>query len=60
MTAQEITRALGGHWHGSYGMARCPAHSDKTPSLAVRDGDGDKLLTYCHAGSSVTFGSSPT
>jgi len=28
--------------------ARCPAHDDKTPSLAVRDVDG-KLLLHCFA-----------
>ena len=38
MNAQEITKALEGHWHGSYGTARCPAHEDKTPSLSIRDG----------------------
>ena len=50
MTAQEITKALGGQWHGDSGMARCPAHEDKTPSLSVRNGDGDKLLTHCFSG----------
>ena len=24
MTAQELTAALGGRWHNSYGTARCP------------------------------------
>ena len=48
MNAREITRALKGHWHGSYGMARCPAHDDRTPSLSIRDGN-DRLLTHCHA-----------
>ena len=33
---------------GQY-VARCPAHDDKTPSLAVRD-NGDRLLVFCHAG----------
>ena len=49
MIAREITKALHGRWHGSYGMARCPAHVDRTPSLSIRDGD-DRLLTHCHAG----------
>ena len=53
MTAETLTKALGGRWHGSYGTARCPAHKDKTPSLSVRDADGEKLLTYCHAGCSA-------
>jgi hypothetical protein len=52
MNAQDITKALGGHWHGSYGTARCPAHEDKTPSLSVRDAEGDKLLTHCFSGCS--------
>ncbi len=49
MTAQEIIKTLGGRWHGSHGMACCPAHEDRSPSLSIRDGDG-KLLTHCHAG----------
>ncbi len=52
MSAEALTRALNGRWHGSYGVARCPSHEDKTPSLSVRDGDGGKLLTHCHAGCS--------
>ncbi len=31
-------------------MARCPSHSDKTPSLCVRDGPDGGLLTHCFAG----------
>ena len=31
-------------------MARCPAHGDRTPSLSIRAGDGDRALVYCHAG----------
>ena len=49
MNAEELTKALGGHWSGSSGEARCPAHEDKTPSLSIRDGDGGRLLTFCHA-----------
>ena len=52
MNAKELTKALGGRWHGSYGMACCPSHKDRTPSLSVRDGDGGTLLTHCHAGCS--------
>ncbi len=45
MNAQEITKALGGHWHGSYGTAKCPCHDDHEPSLSVRDGvDGEQRL----------------
>ncbi len=50
MTAERIldrlesVRETGpGRW-----IARCPAHDDKTPSLAIRDVDG-KLLLHCFA-----------
>jgi hypothetical protein len=49
MNAQALTKALGGRWCGSYGMARCPAHDDRSPSLAIRAGDR-RVLLYCHAG----------
>ena len=50
MNAENLTRALGGKWHGRRGMALCPAHDDKNPSLAIRDGDDGKVLFRCHAG----------
>lgn len=50
MTAAEITRSLGGRWHGSYGTARCPAHEDRHPSLSLRDSADGRLLVRCHAG----------
>ncbi|MBB2672760.1 UNVERIFIED_ORG: hypothetical protein GGE44_002315 [Rhizobium esperanzae] len=50
MSARDITAALGGFWHGSYGMAKCPAHDDRSPSLSIRDGSDDKVLVKCHAG----------
>ena len=37
MDARSLTKALGGRWYGRYGMARCPAHDDRTPSLKVRN-----------------------
>ena len=49
MNAQELTAALGGRWHGSYGTARCPAHEDRNPSLQISDGETAVLLK-CHAG----------
>ncbi len=52
MNAEELTRALNGRWHGSSGTACCPAHQDKHPSLSVRDGDGNTLLTHCFSGCS--------
>jgi DNA primase len=33
-------------------MARCPAHDDREPSLAIRDRDDGTVLVYCHAGCS--------
>lgn len=53
MNAQELTRTLQGRWNGSSGVARCPAHADKTPSLSIRDGDGGQLLTHCFSGCSA-------
>jgi hypothetical protein len=49
-SARDLTAALGGAWHGSYGMVKCPAHDDRSPSLSIRDGDGDRVLVKCHAG----------
>ena len=50
MNAQEITKALGGHWRGSYGIARCPAHDDREPSLSIRDGVDAEPVFNCFAG----------
>ena len=33
-------------------IARCPAHSDKSPSLAIRETD-DRVLIHCFAGCDV-------
>ena len=33
-------------------IARCPAHEDRSPSLAIREVD-DRLLLHCFAGCSV-------
>jgi putative DNA primase/helicase len=52
MSAVEITRALKGQWHGSYGTAKCPAHRDKTPSLSLSIGTDGRTLVKCHAGCS--------
>ena len=49
MTAQEITKALDGHWHGSYGTAKCPAHDDREPSLSIRDGADGEPVFNCFA-----------
>src|SRR5262245_59263245 len=48
--AKNIVVALGGRWHGAYGVARCPAHGDRNPSLSVSDGADGKVLVKCFAG----------
>lgn len=50
MTAEMVAKGLGGHKIGPTWMALCPAHADRTPSLAICDGDDGKLLLHCHAG----------
>lgn len=50
MNAQDVLDRLekvtgsNGKW-----MARCPAHQDKSPSLAITETD-DRVLLYCFAG----------
>ena len=34
-------------------VARCPAHNDKRPSLAVRELDDGRVLVHCFAGCDV-------
>ncbi|RJL17996.1 DUF7146 domain-containing protein [Paracoccus siganidrum] len=48
--AQSLTAALDGKWHGRYGLACCPAHGDRRPSLTLADGDDGRLLLNCKAG----------
>src|SRR6476646_10542150 len=51
MNAIDIVKALGGHWHGHYGSARCPAHDDHSPSLSVSiSAQTGRTLVRCHAG----------
>ena len=45
----DLVGALGGTWHGNSAMCRCPAHTDGTPSLSIRQGDRGMLVT-CFAG----------
>jgi hypothetical protein len=55
MTAQRIAdllqarRSGPGRW-----MARCPAHSDGSPSLSIREGQDGRVLLHCFAGCALT------
>ncbi|WP_438823044.1 DUF7146 domain-containing protein [Novosphingobium cyanobacteriorum] len=48
-----LVARLGGKWSGTTAMCRCPSHADRTPSLAIRQGDRGILVT-CHAGCDPT------
>ncbi|WP_234029086.1 DUF7146 domain-containing protein [Aurantiacibacter spongiae] len=48
-TARRICESRGGKWSGTKGMARCPAHDDRTPSLGVSLGR-QAILFHCFAG----------
>jgi hypothetical protein len=52
---QTVYDALEAHGAGPRGpahkfTARCPAHDDHSPSLAVREGADHRALIYCHVG----------
>jgi putative DNA primase/helicase len=51
VNAESIIRDLQARRTGSTWMAKCPAHEDRNPSLAIREKDG-KVLFHCHAGCS--------
>lgn len=51
VTARRICETRGGYWSGSKGMARCPAHDDRTPSLGLTLGRS-AILFHCFAGCS--------
>ncbi|MFB0613426.1 DUF7146 domain-containing protein [Aurantiacibacter poecillastricola] len=48
-TARKICESRGGKWSGTKGMACCPAHEDRTPSLGVTLGR-KAILFHCFAG----------
>ena len=48
-TARRICESRGGKWSGTKGMACCPAHEDRTPSLGVTLGR-KAILFHCFAG----------
>lgn len=47
--ARRICENRGGKWSGTKGMACCPAHDDRTPSLSVSIGQ-KAILFHCFAG----------
>lgn len=49
--AKQICEMLGGHWSRTRGMACCPGHEDRTPSLGVTLGHS-AILFHCFAGCS--------
>ena len=49
MNARELTRRLGGDWHGSYGLVPGPGHSAIDRSVKVLDG-ADGLVVHSFAG----------
>ncbi len=55
MTAADVASRLGARAAGDGRWAvRCPAHADRTPSLAIRAGDGGRVLLRCWAGCATT------
>src|SRR5688572_17643568 len=50
--AREIVTSLGGRWRGQRGMAKCPAHKDRSPSLSVTAQNSGFVLVHCFAGCS--------
>src|SRR4051812_48737115 len=48
--ARTITEALGGKWRATGGMAKCPIHDDRTPSLSIKVGVVQPVVVNCFAG----------
>jgi hypothetical protein len=53
MTVEEIISRLQAKRSGQGWQARCPAHDDRTPSLAINEGADGRVLLHCHAGCST-------
>ncbi len=45
---QRVKSTGQGRW-----MACCPAHDDKSPSLSIREIDGEKILVHCFGGCDI-------
>ena len=54
MDARSLITTLGGRWCGFYGLARCPSHDDREPSLKIKDDNrkSDGIDLHCFAGCS--------
>lgn len=50
--ARALTLALRGKWYRRYGLACCPAHGDRRPSLTLADAPDGRLLLSCKTGCS--------
>src|SRR5687768_9800793 len=50
LTAESLARSLGGKRNGRGWRVRCPAHTDKDPSLDIDIGESGKVLLCCRAG----------
>jgi len=52
MDARALTIALGGRWCSRYGLAACPTHDDRSPSLKIKDDPrkSDGIDLHCFAG----------
>ena len=52
MSALDIVKALDGRWEKNkgYGFVSCPCHTDKTPSLKIKDGHDGDIIMHCFAG----------
>ncbi len=48
-----LERLQGLRRSGQGWSARCPSHSDRVPSLSVKEGGAGRVLLTCHAGCSV-------
>ncbi|MBU6995847.1 hypothetical protein [Ferrovum myxofaciens] len=46
---QKVRRTGPGKW-----LACCPAHDDRSPSLAIREADDGRVLIHCFGGCSVS------
>ncbi len=54
MNAEELARRINARRNATGWLARCPAHSDRLPSLSIGTGRGGRTLLKCHAGCEPT------